>query len=83
MPVKVWLSGLGSRAISGEIGAIFPEAEMRDGANVFIAEVVLRNENHLLRPGMSGKASIKADRHSLGWNLFHKPWEFVVSRLSW
>ena len=83
MPVKIWLSGLGSRPIGGKIGNIFPDAEVQENANVYIAEVILQNQSHLLRPGMSGKASITADAHSLGWNLFHKPWEFVVSRLSW
>ena len=62
---------------TGMIERIHPRSEIRDADNVFIAEVVLNNSSEQLRPGMKGYARVKGETHSLGWNLFHKPWEHL------
>lgn len=66
---------------TGTIDRIYPRSEVRDGDNVFIAEVALANVDEKLRPGMSGYARIKCRTRSLGWNLFHKPWEHLRKTL--
>ena len=62
---------------NGTVNRIHPRSEIRDADNVFIAEVILTNTHEQLRPGMTGYARIKGETHSLGWNLFHKPWEHL------
>lgn len=63
------------RKWSGTIERIFPRAELRENESVYLAEVNLNNESGELRPGMKGRARTVGERHALGWNLFHKPYE--------
>jgi biotin carboxyl carrier protein len=60
---------------SGIIHKIFPRAEMRESESIYLAEVHLDNASGELRPGMKGQARVIGQRHKLGWNLFHKPYE--------
>ena len=78
--VVVRFDGL-SEEFMGTIDRIHPRSEVRDGDNVFIAEVNLANADETLHPGMSGYARIKSQTRSLGWNLFHKPWEHLRKSL--
>lgn len=81
-PVRIWMEGQGE-SIDAKVESIRPVSETRLSQNVFIAEVVIDNETGALRPGMVGKARIECDKHALGWNLFHKPWNFVRSQVAW
>jgi multidrug resistance efflux pump len=72
--VKVRFDGV-EKDFDGRIRKIHPKTEVRDGDNVFVAEVVLDNAGEGMRPGMNGYARVKSKTHSLGWNLLHKPWE--------
>ena len=63
------------KVFDGQIQRIHPKSEVRDGENVFVAEVVLSNADEGMRPGMNGYARVKSATHSLAWNLLHKPWE--------
>ena len=74
MSLSVRLEGYNGGAVSGEIKKIHPRSEIRDTQNVFIAEVELANEDHSLKPGMSGRARINSEIHTLGWIWFHKAW---------
>ncbi len=60
-----------------------PRSEIRDEQNVFIAEAEVNNARGLLRPGMKGRANVSIGKHSIGWILFHKPWEYATKMLSW
>ena len=60
-----------------------PTSELRDGKNVFVAEVVLHQPDPRLRPGMTGTVRINCDSSPLFWNLFHRPWDWAASRLTW
>lgn len=51
----------------GTVERIHPRAELRDGANVFVAEVVLDNVAGSLRPGMKGVAEVRTERMPLAW----------------
>ena len=50
--VTVRLDAYPEQVWEGTVDKIRPAAELRQTDNVFIAEVVIRNENELLRPGM-------------------------------
>ncbi len=63
------------RKWSGTIERIFPRAELRENESVYLAEVNLDNRTGELRPGMKGRARAIGKRHTIGWNLFHKPYE--------
>lgn len=80
---RIWIKGLENQSFSGTISRIHPRSELRDGRNVFVAEVTVDNPDDRLRPGMQGHARIDCHARPLGWNLFHKPWNFVASRLTW
>lgn len=81
--VKIWIDGFETEPIDAELKQIQPRSELRHDQNVFIAKVTLANADKKLRPGMRGSARITGPRHPLIWNLFHKPWEYLVSRLTW
>ncbi len=81
MPVDFYVYSLPNRKLSGTLQRIHPRAELRDHDNVFIGEVFVSDPRNLLRPGMRGKATITGDRHSLGWNLFHKAYHAVRTSL--
>ena len=76
--VAVSLDGLADRKVEAEIRRIRPRSEIRDGRNVFIAEVEIDNADQRLRPGIQGVVVITGDSHPLGWNLFHRAWEGVT-----
>jgi multidrug resistance efflux pump len=76
--VKFRFDGFGTQTMVGKIEVIRPSSTIRDDENVFIAEAVLPNENGKVRPGMNGKARIYTSRKTLGWTLFHRPWEKIV-----
>lgn len=82
-PVKVWIDGQEDLPIEGVVKKIHPRSETRDADNVFIAEIEFANEDGRLRPGMQGSARIDCETRSLGWSLFHKPMNYVRSRLTW
>ena len=82
-PAKVWIDGQEDDPIVGEITKIHPRSETRDAQNVFIAELEFANEDERLRPGMKGSVRLDCEKRSLGWCLFHKPINYVRSRLTW
>ena len=81
--VRVWIRGLEHDSFVAKIENIRPRSELHDGRNVFVAELTIDNESGLLRPGMEGNVRIDCEPQRLGWSLFHKPWDYLVSRLTW
>ena len=81
--VKIWIDGQEQDPLEGEIAKIHPRSETRNADNVFIAEVQFENNHERLRPGMKGSARIDCAERPLGWCLFHKPYNWVTSRLTW
>ena len=82
-PAKIWIDGQEDEPLTGEIRKIHPRSETRDADNVFIAELEFENEEERLRPGMKGSVRLDCEERSLGWSLFHKPINYVRSRLTW
>lgn len=71
------------RPLRGELTTIYPQAELRDNQQVFIAELPLENVDRALRPGMQGVAKIQAGWTTLGWKLFHRPYYAFTGWLGW
>jgi hypothetical protein len=82
-PVRYRLSAMPWKTFEGPITLIHPRSESRRNENVFVAEVELDNEDRLIRPGMYGRAKIRTAYHPLGWNLFHKAWDGLVTWAAW
>ena len=70
-----------ARKHESRLSHIHPAAEVIDGENVFVGEVVVDNSDDALRPGMVGRATIVGPREPLFWILFHKPWHFLIQTL--
>ncbi len=81
--VQVSLNGQPGRTWHGTLERVHPQAELRDDQQVFIAEVELANESNELRPGMSGRAKVRAPWSPLAWAWLHRPFEAVVRWLGW
>lgn len=81
--VKLWLDGFETAPIWGRIAQLEPRSQLRRDQNVFIAKLTMSNPHHKFRPGMRGSARVTGPLRPLAWNLFHKPWEYAISRLSW
>ncbi|TWU59984.1 HlyD family secretion protein [Rubripirellula tenax] len=69
--IRLTLDGQPLESIDASIKCIRPMSEIRDGQNIFLAEVELENEAKLLRPGMRGRTKVDAGQKSLGWVMFH------------
>jgi hypothetical protein len=80
MPVTVWIDGQEQTPLEGKLARIYPRSELRNSANVFVAEFEFDNSSGQVRPGMNGTARIDAHQRPLGWNLFHKPYDYISSR---
>jgi multidrug efflux pump subunit AcrA (membrane-fusion protein) len=83
MEIDLQLEAMPERTIHAVIRSIHPRAELREGENVFIAEADVANDDLTMLPGMRGTARIHADRHTIGWNLFHKPTAWLLGWLGW
>jgi len=65
------------------ITRIAPRAKVVDSNVVFVATAEIDNSNKTLRPGMDGKVRISAGTKSIGWLVFSKPYEWLISKLYW
>lgn len=82
-PLRIWMDGFEHKRIVGHIQKIAPQSELKDAKNVFVAELTVDNSDLSFRPGMKGRVRIDCQHHRICWNLFHKPWNFLRSRLAW
>ncbi|MCA9151247.1 MAG: HlyD family efflux transporter periplasmic adaptor subunit, partial [Planctomycetales bacterium] len=83
MSASIRLDAFPLRRLQATVVRIHPRAELRDDANVFIAEVKLEDTSIAFRPGMHGTARVKANRYPLGWNLFRRPLTTCIAWLGW
>jgi multidrug efflux pump subunit AcrA (membrane-fusion protein) len=65
------------------ITRIAPRAKVIDSEVVFVATAEIENRDKILRPGMDGKVRISAGMKSIGWLVFSKPYEWLISKLYW
>ena len=83
MPVAITLDAFPMRRYEAQVGRVHPRAELRDGENVFVAEVPLENERRELLPGMRGHGRIAVGNARLGWILFRRPMAAALEWLGW
>lgn len=83
MPVSIRLDAFPLRRFEASVKRVHPRAELRQSANVFVAEVVLTDTPIGFRPGMQGTAKIKADRYPIAWNWFRRPLAALLTWLGW
>lgn len=81
--VKIWIEGREDQPLVSQIKRIHPRSEIRNAQNVFIARIDCPNTQGVFRPGMKGTVRIDGQHRSLGWSLFHKPVNYIRSRLTW
>ncbi len=81
--VELRFDGRASELQAGELARIRPRSEIRDSADVFVAEVELPNPDEALRPGQRGQAVVVTRPHPIAWNLFHKAYERVRQWWPW
>ncbi len=77
--MQIHFEGLGGEPADGVIRAIRPRAEVRDGENVFVAEVEIDNPDLALRPGMHAVSKIETGKKRVAWILFHHAAERVLA----
>ena len=80
-PAELTLEAFPGESFGGPVERLHPRSTIRDGRNVYLAEVELANPDLRLRPGMRGEARITVGRRSLGWVLFHRAWEKALQWL--
>lgn len=61
--------------IEDSIDVIYPNAELRDDVNVFVAKIEIDNRDGLLRPGMRGDAIAYGPIRPWLWSLTRSGWE--------
>ncbi len=83
MPVRIRLDGFGDQVMPGKVDKIRPRSEVRDGDNVFVAEVTLDNPSGRMRPGMKGHGKIVSRKKSVGWIVFHRVGERLQTAWPW
>lgn len=79
--VRLRFDGFGTTRHAATIHRVRPSSTLRDDQNVFIAEVVMENDDFEIRPGMNGNAKVYGRWRTLGWSLFHLPWEKFVTAI--
>jgi multidrug resistance efflux pump len=79
MPVRIYVDSQPGMFRVGQLQNINPRSTVRERDNVFIGEVTLDNREATLRPGMKGLAKITMPPRSIGWVLFHKPWDYLMT----
>ena len=81
--VSIRSDASGIATFRGKISRIEPRATVIDDAAVFVADVVIRDPELQLRPGMKATAQIKAGWRSLGWYLFNRPYRWIANQWIW
>ncbi len=80
---RVSLNAIPGQWHASKIERIHPRNEIRDFNSVFIAEANILNGDETVRPGMTGVARIQAGWQTLGWIIFHKPWNALRQTIGW
>lgn len=75
-------------AATSKIERIHPASEVRDGANIFLAEArvdaaALAARGIEMRPGMRGRAAVSTERRPVAWILGHRLVEWIVLEARW
>lgn len=67
----------------GKLERIDPRAKVIDEQVVFVAEVEIADAMGDLKPGMKGSVTLSSGYRSVGWLLFHQPYNWLLKKLWW
>ena len=81
--VSVRSDASGGETFRGRISRIEPRATILDDTAVFIADVVIRDPQLMLRPGMKATAQVTAGWKPIGWLLFIRPYRWIANQWIW
>lgn len=81
--VSVVVDAYPRRTWTGTLARVHPRSEVRDDETVFVGDVLLKNDEGLLFPGMNGRAGVRGPVRPIGWIVFHRAWEAVAKTLGW
>ena len=81
--VKVRLDAVPYKSFRGRVQLVSPQAEQRNNDNVFVAEVLLQNQNGILRPGMAGRSRVSTGGEMLVWSFIRKPLSELIRIVRW
>ena len=81
--VSIRSDASGIDSFRGKISRIEPRATVIEDAAIFVADVVIRDPNLKLRPGMKARAQIQAGWRSIGWYLFNRPTQWLANQWIW
>lgn len=71
------------QAIEGKVTVIYPEAEIREEKNCFVAIVEIENKAGQLRPGMRGTAVVYGPRRPYLYRWVRRAHESLLRTLGW
>lgn len=80
--VRVRLAALGA-SVSGTLERVYPQAEVRDEKNVFVAVWKIANASNDIRPGMEGSAVVYGPYRPLSWSWLRRGYEGLLRTLGW
>jgi biotin carboxyl carrier protein len=67
----------------GQLERIDPRAKIIDEQVVFVAELEISGGVEELKPGMKGTVTLSSGMRSIGWLLFHRPYQWLLKKLLW
>jgi RND family efflux transporter MFP subunit len=70
-----------NKKFSGTVAIVSPKAEIAGDRRVVFARVDVPNDDHLLRPGMQGRAKVSTGWHSSGYVFFRRPAMWIAEKL--
>jgi Barrel-sandwich domain of CusB or HlyD membrane-fusion len=82
-PVTVQVDAAMGKKWTGVIERIDPRGRLEGSNVVFEAETIVQNADQILRPGMQGSVRLTSGWHSLGWMIFHRPYNWLMKKLAW
>lgn len=83
MQVRIRLDAYPRKILDATVARVVPRAEAGEEHFRFLAEADIENHGELLRPGMNGRATLVAPHRTVGWLVFHKPYESLLMMLGW
>ena len=60
-----------------EVARALPEAQLRNGRNVYVAEAQVDATEDWIRPGMEGMAKIELGRRRIWWVTLHRVIDYL------
>jgi len=74
---RLQLDAMPGADIESQVDLVYPQAEIREGKNVFLVEAPVSNKDGQLRPGMRGSLVVEVGKKPLIFRLLRTPWLYL------